>query len=76
MVCFGIGVIAGGYIGGRLTDNLGFYWVQVFSLLLNGVLFIVLSYTQGLWQIAGCIFLLASFGEAFRPTECCCYCLF
>jgi len=36
MACFGVGAIAGGYLGGRLTDSFGFYHVQVFSLLLMG----------------------------------------
>ncbi len=69
MACFGVGAIAGGYLGGRLTDSFGFYHVQVFSLLFNGILFIVLSYMQGLWQIGSCIFFLASLGEAFRPAN-------
>ncbi|MDQ3681835.1 MAG: MFS transporter [Bacteroidota bacterium] len=69
MACFGVGAMVGGYIGGKLTDRFGFYWVQVFSLLLNGLLFIILSYMQGLWQIAICIFFLASLGEAFRPAN-------
>ncbi len=69
MACFGVGAIAGGYLGGRLTDSFSFYHVQVFSLLFNGILFIVLSYMQGLWQIGSCIFFLASLGEAFRPAN-------
>ncbi len=36
MACFGVGAIVGGYIGGKLTDRFGFYWVQVFSILHNG----------------------------------------
>src|SRR4029079_1750746 len=41
MAAFGLGSIAGAYIGGRLTDRFGHFYVQVFSLLLNGALFIV-----------------------------------
>jgi predicted MFS family arabinose efflux permease len=69
MATFGIGAILGAYLGGRLTDRFGFFWIQVTSLLLNGLLFIVLSRMQSLWQIAGCIFVLSSLGEAFRPAN-------
>src|SRR6476661_7913333 len=69
MAIFGCGSFLGGYIGGRLTDKLGFYYVQVLSLVCNGVLFILLGYMQHLWAIGSCIFLLSSLGEAFRPAN-------
>src|SRR4051812_39977594 len=42
MAAFGTGAILGGYIGGRTTDRFGYFYVQVISLFLNGVMFIVL----------------------------------
>jgi predicted MFS family arabinose efflux permease len=69
MACFGGGSILGGYIGGRLTDKFGHYYVQVFSLLLNGILFIVLGQMQTLLQFMICIFILSSLGESFRPAN-------
>jgi predicted MFS family arabinose efflux permease len=69
MGAFGLGSVAGGYIGGRLTDRFGSFYVQFGSLFLNGVLFIVLGQMQTLWQYALCIFLLATLGEAFRPAN-------
>jgi predicted MFS family arabinose efflux permease len=69
MALFGCGAILGGYMGGWLSDRFGFFKVQLFSLLLNGLLFIVLGYMQQLWQIALCTFLLSSFGDAFRPAN-------
>src|SRR6476659_9735085 len=67
MGAFGIGSIVGAYIGGRLTDRFGHFYIQVFSLFLNGLLFIVLGKMQTLLQITICIFILSSLGEAFRP---------
>src|SRR5829696_8034187 len=67
MAAFGMGAILGGYLGGRLTDAFGHFPVQVSSLLLNGLLFIVLGNMQTFWQITVCIFILSSLGEAFRP---------
>lgn len=69
MASFGVGAILGAYLGGRLTDRFGFFWTQVASLLLNGLLFIVLGFMQGFWQITLCVFVLSSLGEAFRPAN-------
>jgi len=69
MGIFGCGAFIGGYIGGRLTDRFGFFYVQAGSLFCNGVLFIVLGYARQLWTIGLCIFVLSSLGEAFRPAN-------
>lgn len=69
MAAFGAGSILGGYLGGQLTDRLGHFRVQAGSLLLNGILFLVLGQMQTLPQIIGCIFVLSSLGEAFRPAN-------
>ena len=69
MALFGMGALLGGYAGGWLADRIGYFYVQVASLLVSGVLFIVLGYLHKLWQIAGCIFLLSIFNEAFRPAN-------
>lgn len=69
MATFGVGAILGAYLGGRLTDRFGFFWTQVVSLLLNGLLFIVLGWMETLWQITLCVFVLSSLGEAFRPAN-------
>src|SRR5215216_1796724 len=55
MAAFGGGAILGGYIGGRMTDRFGHLYVQIFSLLFNGILFIILGQMRTFWQIAGCI---------------------
>src|SRR3954464_3926732 len=69
MAAFGCGSILGAYIGGILTDRFGHFYVQVLSLLLNGVFFIVLGQMQTFWQFMSCIFVLSSLGEAFRPAN-------
>ena len=69
MAAFGVGSILGSYVGGRLTDAFGSYYVQFFSLLLNGIMFIVLGQMHTLLQYAVCIFITSSLGEAFRPAN-------
>ena len=34
---FGAGAIAGGYIGGKLTDKIGFYRIQLITLVGGGI---------------------------------------
>ena len=58
MGAFGIGSILGGYLGGRLTDAFGSYYVQFASLILNGIMFIILGQMNSLWEYAICIFVL------------------
>lgn len=69
MAAFGCGSILGGFLGGKLTDRFGHFHVQVASLFLNGVLFLVLGQMQTFWQFTTCIFVLSSLGEAFRPAN-------
>ena len=69
MAAFGSGAIVGGFVGGIFTDRYGHFYVQVVSLLLNGILFLVLGQMQTLLQIGICIFVLSSLGEAFRPAN-------
>jgi predicted MFS family arabinose efflux permease len=69
MAAFGAGSILGGYLGGRLTDRFGHFRVQVASLLLNGLLFLILGQMDRYAAILCCIFVLSSLGEAFRPAN-------
>jgi predicted MFS family arabinose efflux permease len=69
MGLFGAGAMLSGFLGGKLTDRIGFYPVQFTSLILNGVMFIVLGQMRTLWQLGICIFILSSLGESFRPAN-------
>jgi len=66
---FGMGAILGNYVGGKLTDKIGFYYVQFWSLFLNGVLFIILGWMNSFFQIGACVFTIGVVGEAFRPAN-------
>lgn len=69
MAAFGLGSILGGLLGGKLSDLVGSFRVQIVSLALNGVFFILLAYIHDFWQFVGFIFILSSVGEAFRPAN-------
>ena len=44
MSAFGLGSVVGSWLGGKLTDKIGYYKVMVRSLLTTGILFIGLQF--------------------------------
>ncbi len=66
---FGAGAFCGAWLGGRLTDKIGFYPVQLFTLTVGGILFIVLGQMKSYPLICTFTFLLSFVNEAFRPAN-------
>ena len=69
MSLWGIGAFIGSYFGGRFTDKIGFYKIQLFSLFFGGIGFIILGQLQNYYAICVATFLLAMVNEAFRPAN-------
>lgn len=69
MSLFGIGAIVGALIGGKLTDKLGYYYIQIVTLVGGGVMFIILGQMHSYAAICICTFFLAMVNEAFRPAN-------
>ncbi|GAB3524370.1 MFS transporter [Emticicia fontis] len=69
MTMFGVGSIFGTWVGGKLTDKIGYYPVQFWSLLLGGIMFIVMVHTQHFYLLCIYAFGLSAFGEAYRPAN-------
>jgi predicted MFS family arabinose efflux permease len=69
MGIFGLGAICGGWLGGRLTDKIGFHRVQLVTLSGGGILFMVLGQMKSYPLICGCTFLLSLVNDAFRPAN-------
>lgn len=66
---FGAGAFSGAWLGGRLTDKIGFYPVQLFTLFTGGLLFLVLGQMKTYPLICLFTFLLSFVNEAFRPAN-------
>jgi predicted MFS family arabinose efflux permease len=66
---FGLGAFSGAFVGGKLTDKLGFYPVQVITLAGGGIMFFVLAQLTNYWLICVFTYLLAFINEAFRPAN-------
>lgn len=69
MGLFGLGSIFGAYIGGRLTDKIGFYDLQIFALFSGGICFIILGYQHTFITLATGAFVLSFCNESFRPAN-------
>ncbi len=69
MALFGIGAFAGTYLGGRLTDRFGFYYVQLFSLLVSGSALITLQFITDFYFLCGSVFVFALLSDSFRPAN-------
>ena len=68
MSCFGLGSVAGSWIGGKLTDKIGFYKVMKISLFLTGFMFIALQFATTFIAFSIGIFLVMLVADAFRPA--------
>ncbi len=66
---FGLGAFSGAWLGGKLTDKMGFYPVQLITLIGGGILFIVLGQMKTYPLICIFTYLLSFVNEAFRPAN-------
>jgi predicted MFS family arabinose efflux permease len=69
MALFGVGSITGAFIGGKLTDKIGFYDLQVGALLSGGLLFLVLGYQHTFIPMCIGVFILSLCNDSFRPAN-------
>ncbi|MFC2134175.1 MDR family MFS transporter [Bacteroidota bacterium] len=66
---YGIGALVGAYLGGWLTDLWGTKTVQMLTLILAGIGYIVLGYVEKEIAIAAMLFIIAIMAEGFRPAS-------
>ncbi len=68
MVFFGLGSLLGSYLGGKLTDSIGFYKVMIFSLFVSGLLFFGLQYVTSFYGLCIAMFVIMTIADMFRPA--------
>ncbi|OAZ05558.1 MDR family MFS transporter [Flavobacterium succinicans] len=68
MVCFGLGSMLGSWLGGKLSDKIGFYKIMLFSLFTTGVLFFFMQYVTSFWGLCFSMFFIMSIADMFRPA--------
>lgn len=68
MMFFGVGSVGGSWLGGKLTDSIGYYKVMIFSLFLTGVAFVGLQYVTTFFGFGLGILVLMLIADTFRPA--------
>jgi predicted MFS family arabinose efflux permease len=68
MVCFGFGSMIGSWLGGKLSDKIGFYKIMVFSLLTSGSLFFIIQYVKSFEGMCLAMFGIMIVADMFRPA--------
>ncbi len=66
---YGMGSVVGAFLGGKVSDKVGFYYTQVSALILGGVMFIVVGQLRGFEAICMGAFVLSMVNESFRPAN-------
>jgi MFS family permease len=68
MTAYGVGSLAGTFVGGRLTDRIGFHKVIVLSLFLGGLGFIGIQFLDTFYSVCVGIFIVIFLVDSYRPA--------
>ena len=68
MALFGLGSVIGSWLGGKLTDRIGYYKVMVISLMASGISFIFLQYITSFVGFCIGVLILMAIADMFRPA--------
>ena len=68
MVCFGAGSILGSWLGGKLSDKIGFYKIMIFSLLVSGLMLFVIQFITSFVGLCISMFLIMTVADMYRPA--------
>jgi predicted MFS family arabinose efflux permease len=68
MVFFGSGSIIGSWLGGKLSDKIGFYKIMIFSLFTTGILLFCIQFITSFVGLCIGMFLLMIIADMFRPA--------
>lgn len=68
MVAFGLGSMLGSWLGGKLSDKIGFYKIMIFSLFTSGVSLFFVQYITSFWSLCIAMFVLMTIADMFRPA--------
>lgn len=66
---FGLGGVFGSYLGGWLTDRIGYYKTMLGALFFGGLSFLVLMEMQDFWNYCITVFFVSILNDSFRPAS-------
>ncbi|WP_109298901.1 MFS transporter [Aquimarina sp. AU474] len=68
MTSFGLGSFFGAWLGGKLSDKIGYYKVILGSLILTGIAFLTVQFFSSFWSICISFFVLIAIADTARPA--------
>ncbi|TPN84664.1 MDR family MFS transporter [Aquimarina algicola] len=68
MTSYGLGSFFGAWLGGKLSDQIGYYRVIMGSLFLTGISFIIIQYFTSFWSLCLSFFVLIAIADTARPA--------
>lgn len=68
VACFGAGSLAGSYLGGWLTDRIGYYKVFLFSLIGGGFSYYILQFFTDYLTLSIGLFVASTIADLLRPA--------
>ncbi len=68
MSAYGLGSVVGSYIGGKLTDFIGYYKVILMSLFFTGINFLWVMHVSDFWELCLSFFILITLADMGRPA--------
>ncbi|MCI9845734.1 MDR family MFS transporter [Flavobacterium pectinovorum] len=68
MVAFGLGSMLGSWLGGKLSDRIGFYKIMIFSLFTTGISMFLIQYITTFFGLCIGMFCLMAIADMFRPA--------
>lgn len=68
MVFFGFGSMIGSWLGGKLSDKIGFYKIMIFSLFTSGVLIFCIQFITSFIGLCLGMFVVMIIADMFRPA--------
>jgi len=68
MTAYGFGSVIGSWLGGKLTDKIGYYKVMVVSMVLTGILFVSLQTLTTFTAFCIGLFIVMVVADSFRPA--------
>jgi predicted MFS family arabinose efflux permease len=68
LISFGLGSIVGSWLGGKLSDKIGFYKIMIFSLMTSGFAFFGLQFVTSFEGLLVAMFFIMVVADMFRPA--------
>jgi predicted MFS family arabinose efflux permease len=68
LVCIGLGALFGNWLGGKLTDQFGFYTIIIFSLFFTGFGIICIMFLYNFIELCIGLFVITTIADLYKPA--------